>query len=90
MISLLLLEREPEPTLNISLPNISNNYRAFTINISKLVVPRNIQEALDEPSWKLAVFEEMNALKKNGTWEAINLPREKKSYRVQMGVYNKE
>ncbi|RVW45622.1 Retrovirus-related Pol polyprotein from transposon RE1 [Vitis vinifera] len=53
----------------ISYSNLSDNYRAFTTNISKLVVPRNIQEALDEPSWKLAVFEEMNALKKNGTWE---------------------
>ena len=41
------------------------------------MVPRNIQEALDEPSWKLAVFEEMNALKKNGTWEVVDLPREK-------------
>ena len=42
------------------------------------MVPRNIQEALDEPSWKLAVFEEMNALKKNGTWEVVDLSREKK------------
>ena len=41
------------------------------------MVPRNIQEALDEPSWKLAVFEEMNALKKNGTWEVVDLQREK-------------
>ena len=38
----------------------------------------------------LAVFEEMNALKKNGTWEVVDLPKEKKSYRVHMGVYNKE
>ncbi|RVX10349.1 Retrovirus-related Pol polyprotein from transposon RE1 [Vitis vinifera] len=62
----------------ISYSNLSDNYRAFTTNISKLVVPRNIQEALDEPSWKLAVFEEMNALKKNDTWEVVDLPREKK------------
>ena len=74
----------------ISYSNLFDNYRVFTTNISKLVVPRNIQEALDEPSWKLAVFEEMNALKKNGTWEVVDLPREKKSCRVQMGVYNKE
>ncbi|RVW16062.1 Retrovirus-related Pol polyprotein from transposon RE1 [Vitis vinifera] len=62
----------------ISYSNLSDNYKSFTTNISKLVVPRNIQEALDEPSWKLAVFEEMNALKKNGTWEVVDLPREKK------------
>ena len=28
------------------------------------MIPRNIQEALDEPSWKLAMVEEMNALNK--------------------------
>ncbi|RVW21087.1 Retrovirus-related Pol polyprotein from transposon RE1 [Vitis vinifera] len=61
------------PLPNISYSNLSDNYRAFTTNISKLVVPRNIQEALDEPSWKLAVFEEMNALKKNGTWEQLDV-----------------
>ena len=48
----------------ISYDTLFENYRAFTTNISKLVIPRNIQETLDEPSWKLAVFEEMNALKK--------------------------
>ena len=62
----------------ISYSNLSENYRAFTTNISNLVVPRNIQEALDELIWKLAVFEEMNALKKNGTWEVVDLPKEKK------------
>ena len=61
----------------ISYDTLSENYRAFTTNISELVIPRNIQEALDEPSWKLVVFEEMNALKKNGTWEVVDLPREK-------------
>ena len=42
------------------------------------MIPRNIQEALDEPSWKLAVLEEINALKNNGTWEVVDLLREKK------------
>ena len=40
---------------------------------------RNIQEALDDPNWKLAVLEEMNALKKNDTWEIVNLSRDKKT-----------
>ena len=62
----------------ISYQNLSDNYRAFTINISKLVVPRNIQEALGDPNWRLAVFEEMNALKKNDTWEMVELPNGKK------------
>ena len=43
-----------------------------------VVVLRNIQEALDDPNWKLAVLEEMNALRKNGMWELVDLPRDKK------------
>ena len=41
-------------------------------------MPRNIQEALGDPNWRLAVFEEMNALKKNDTWEMVELPKGKK------------
>jgi hypothetical protein len=44
-----------------------------------VVVLRNIQEALDDPNWKLAVLEEMNTLKKNGMWELVDLPRDKKT-----------
>uniref|UniRef100_A0A2N9GQ49 Reverse transcriptase Ty1/copia-type domain-containing protein n=1 Tax=Fagus sylvatica TaxID=28930 RepID=A0A2N9GQ49_FAGSY len=63
----------------ISYQRLSNNHRAFISNISHVVVvPRNIQEALDDPNWKLAVLEEMNALRKNGTWELVDLPRDKK------------
>lgn len=42
------------------------------------MVPRNIKEALDEHNWRSAVFEEMMALKKNGTWEIVELPIKKK------------
>lgn len=42
------------------------------------MIPRNIQEALNEPKWKLTVLEDMNALIKNDTWEVVELPREKK------------
>ena len=53
------------------------------------MIPRNIQELLDEPSWKLVVFEEKNALKK---WNlgGYRFTEGKKGCRVQMGVYNKE
>ncbi|TNV97790.1 hypothetical protein C5H24_12690, partial [Xylella fastidiosa] len=30
------------------------------------------------PKWKGAMVEEMTALKKNGTWELVSLPRGKK------------
>ena len=52
----------------ISYNQLSETHRAFTTNISDIVVPRNIQEALEKSAWKLAVFEEMNALKRTDTW----------------------
>ena len=38
-----------------------------------------MQDALKIPEWKEAVFEEMKALEKNGTWELVDLPRGKKT-----------
>ena len=62
----------------VSYQNLSQNHRAFTSKITNLFVPRNIEEALDDPNWKLAVLDELNALRKNGTWEIVNLPHDKK------------
>uniref|UniRef100_A0A2N9EE05 Reverse transcriptase Ty1/copia-type domain-containing protein n=1 Tax=Fagus sylvatica TaxID=28930 RepID=A0A2N9EE05_FAGSY len=47
----------------IPMQNQSESLNNGSLNISVVVVPRNIQEALDDPNWKLAVLEEMNALK---------------------------
>ena len=48
----------------VSYHKLSKSHRAFTSKISHLFIPRTIHEALDNPDWKLAVLEEMNALKK--------------------------
>ena len=63
----------------LSYQRLSKNHRAFTSRISHLFVPRNIQEALDDPNWKLAVMEEMNALRRSGTWKIVDLPKDKKT-----------
>ena len=57
--------------------------RAFATKISLIPIPKTIKEALDHPDWKLAVLEEMNALKKNGTWDIVDLPKEKKTVGCQ-------
>ena len=62
----------------LSYHRLSKNYRAFISNVSNLFIPRTIKEAISEPNWKLAINEEMNALKRNGTWEVVSLPRDKK------------
>ncbi|KAL6311712.1 hypothetical protein AAG906_024601 [Vitis piasezkii] len=44
-----------------------------------MLVPRNIQEAFDDPNWKVVVMKEMNALERSGTWELVDLPKEKRT-----------
>ncbi|RVW26230.1 Retrovirus-related Pol polyprotein from transposon TNT 1-94 [Vitis vinifera] len=56
----------------------SNQCRAFTTNLNRIQLPKNIQEAFEIPEWKEAVMEEIRALEKNETWEVMNLPRGKK------------
>ena len=57
---------------------LSTKCRAFTTNLDKIQIPKNIQEALKIPEWREAVMEEIRALEKNGTWEVMTLPRRKK------------
>lgn len=41
-------------------------------------IPNSVQEALTDPKWMKAMDEEMEALKKNLTWELVSLPKGKK------------
>ncbi|XP_072086997.1 uncharacterized protein [Arachis hypogaea] len=61
-----------------SYQNLSQKHRAFTSKITNLFEPRNMEEVLDDPNWKLAVMEEWHALKKNETWEIVDLPQNTK------------
>ena len=63
---------------NLSYNALSAKCRAFTTNLDRIQIPKNIQEALEIPKLKEAVMEEIRALEKNGTWEVMNLPRGKK------------
>ena len=37
-------------------------------------VPKNVYDALEDPKWRGAVMEEMNALNENKTWDVVDLP----------------
>ncbi|RVW39797.1 hypothetical protein CK203_074638 [Vitis vinifera] len=41
-------------------------------------IPRIAQEALRDENWKKSMMEEMSALKKDDTWEVVNLPKGKR------------
>lgn len=57
---------------------LSKPYRVFTSRVINLFIPKNIEEALGDPNWKLVVLKENNALKKSGTWEIVDSPNETK------------
>ncbi|KAH7670615.1 hypothetical protein IHE45_10G039500 [Dioscorea alata] len=46
----------------LSYDNLSSGYKAFASSLNDIQIPRNVQEALEQPRWKEAVVEEMNAL----------------------------
>ena len=47
----------------------------FLSNLSKVNPPRSIEEVMKISDRREVVFEEMKALKKNGTWEICSLPK---------------
>ena len=39
--------------------------------------PIDVEEALQEPQWIQAMKEELSSIKKNNTWDLVNLPKGK-------------
>ena len=63
----------------ISIHRLSKSY-AYTVNqLSTVSIPRNVQKALTDPNWKKSMYEEMEALQSNTTWELVPLPEAKKT-----------
>ena len=62
----------------VSYNSLSTKCRAFTTNLDRIQLPKNIQEAFEIQELKETVMEEIRALEKNETWEVMNLPRGKK------------
>ena len=58
----------------VSYNAVSQPYRVFLSNLSKVKLPRSI-EAMKISHLRKAALEEMKALKKNRTWEIFSLPK---------------
>ena len=53
-------------------------HQSFISAIDSIRVPASVQEALKDKNWIQAMNEEMHALEKNGTWEIIEKPNDKR------------
>lgn len=49
------------------------------MNLDQVQVPSSITEALKDPNWRSAAFEEIQALEKNNTWQITKLPPGKRT-----------
>ena len=51
----------------VSYEGLSPSYKAFATTLTKIQIPKNVQEALSQPKWKEAILEEVHALEKKKT-----------------------
>uniref|UniRef100_A0A2N9EHM3 Integrase catalytic domain-containing protein n=1 Tax=Fagus sylvatica TaxID=28930 RepID=A0A2N9EHM3_FAGSY len=58
----------------VSFDHLSPSFKAFSLSISSLVVPKSYREALSHPGWRKAMEEEMHALELNHIWDLIPKP----------------
>jgi transposase InsO family protein len=58
----------------VSYDHLSPSFRAFSVSLSSVVVPKSYQDALSHPGWNSAMQEEMRALDMNHTWTLVPPP----------------
>uniref|UniRef100_A0A2N9J8P7 Integrase catalytic domain-containing protein n=1 Tax=Fagus sylvatica TaxID=28930 RepID=A0A2N9J8P7_FAGSY len=58
----------------VSFDHLSPSFKAFSLSLSSLGVPKSYREALSHPGWRKAMEEEMHALELNHTWDLIPKP----------------
>uniref|UniRef100_A0A2N9HYG2 Integrase catalytic domain-containing protein n=1 Tax=Fagus sylvatica TaxID=28930 RepID=A0A2N9HYG2_FAGSY len=58
----------------VSFDHLSPSFKAFSLSLSSLVVPKSYREALSHPGWRKAMEEEMHALELNHIWDLIPKP----------------
>jgi hypothetical protein len=63
----------------VSYASLSTNYRAFIASLQSVVIPRDWKVAKQDPKWREAMIEELNALERNKTWELVHLPAGKRA-----------
>ena len=63
----------------VSYSHISPAHGAFIASLDIVSIPKSWQVAKEDPKWKTAMIEELEALVKNKTWKLVSLPAGKKA-----------
>lgn len=63
----------------VSYEALSSSYKAFVASFQIATIPKDWKEAKQDPRWREAMMEELEALRKNKTWELAYLPKGKKA-----------
>ncbi|XP_073116145.1 uncharacterized protein [Elaeis guineensis] len=57
----------------VSYESLSPPYQSFIASLSSVSIPENWKVAKENPKWKAAMLEEMQALEKNNTWKLLDV-----------------
>jgi hypothetical protein len=63
----------------VSYEALSPSYKAFVASLQSIAIPTDWRAAKRDQKWFAAMKEELDALRKNKTWELTTLPRGKKA-----------
>ena len=77
--SLLLAKAKYYIVNYVSTRRLSKLYIVFVNQLSVVSLPSKMHDAIKEEKWAKAMEVEMDALKKNGTWDLVSLPPGKKT-----------
>ena len=61
----------------LSYERCSFSFKNFIASLDSTSLPTDWKDAMKDPRWNAAMLEEMEALKKNKTWELVTLPKDK-------------
>ena len=63
----------------VSYEALSPSYRVFVASLQTMSIPKDWKAAKQDPKWRDALIEELEALNKNKKWVLTTLPTEKKA-----------
>ena len=61
----------------VSYDRLLSSCRNFLTSLNTIAIPKTLSKALNSKERKQAMRAKMEALEKNGTWDVVELPREK-------------